>query len=88
MVKQQPGPEEATTKAHADGPVVLEHFDDVCPGYEEPVISSATNFDRGDSLQLPPEEQVGLKSGQTPYARRLICTELPKHCNNDGVKPP
>jgi hypothetical protein len=36
--KQTLGPFEAKTKAPADGPVVLEDFDDGWPGYEEPLI--------------------------------------------------
>ena len=36
--KQHPDPHEGKIKAPADGPVVLEDFDDGWPGYEEPVI--------------------------------------------------
>ncbi len=36
--KQDPEPREGKIKAPADGPVVMEDFDDGWPGYEEPVI--------------------------------------------------
>ena len=36
--KQHPPPSERKTKAPADGPVVMEDFDDGWPGYGEPVI--------------------------------------------------
>jgi len=36
--KQPPNPHEGKIKAPADGPVVLDHFDDGWPGYEKPVI--------------------------------------------------
>jgi hypothetical protein len=35
--KQHPGPFEAQTKVPADGPVVLDGYDDGWPGYEETV---------------------------------------------------
>ncbi|NLI80714.1 MAG: hypothetical protein GX443_03375 [Deltaproteobacteria bacterium] len=35
--KQPPDPHEGKIKAPADGPVVMEDFDDGWPGYEEPV---------------------------------------------------
>jgi len=38
--KQHPQPHETKTKVPADGPVVLDDFDDGWPGYEEPVIIS------------------------------------------------
>jgi hypothetical protein len=36
--KQHPGSLEDNTKAPADGPVVVEDFDDGWPGYEESVF--------------------------------------------------
>ena len=36
--KQSPDPRQGKNKAPADGPVVMEHFDDGWPGYEEPVF--------------------------------------------------
>jgi hypothetical protein len=36
--KQPPDPHEGKIKAPADGPVVMEDFEDGWPGYEEPVL--------------------------------------------------
>ncbi len=36
--KQHPDPREGKIKTPADGPVVMEDFDDGWPGYEEPVF--------------------------------------------------
>ena len=36
--KQHPDPHEAKIKAPADGPAVLDDFDDGRPRYEEPII--------------------------------------------------
>jgi hypothetical protein len=37
--KQQHDPHEGKIKAAADGPVVLQDYDDGWPGYEEPVFA-------------------------------------------------
>ena len=38
LCEQPPDPPEGKSKAPADGPVVMEDFDDGWPGYEEPVL--------------------------------------------------
>ena len=51
--KEPPDPHEEKSKAPADGPVVMEDFDDGWPGYEEPVyVPSPTSPDQRQASGL------------------------------------
>jgi hypothetical protein len=94
--KQHQDPQEGKNKAPADGPAVLDHFNDGWPGYEEPVIiyhqtppldGSPAGHHRS-SLLSNPRDTASFSPSTIKTTRKMTNLQLAaRYYDHHGVTP-